>query len=423
MDEDQLRKKVRENMFLNLQAGYSHYLKIHYVYNKPSFERYPFQWWWDTCFHIFILCTLTEYELAKQNLMSLFAMQEQDGFVGHMVYWQRSLPKTIFNIIEAKPTLKNIRPHMSALIQPSFVAQALERIYINTGDREFLELMLPKIKKYHEWVLQNRDFDGDGLITIIAPVESGIDWKPTYDEVLGFKDGVASWKLYFKMLYSQFLNFLDRYDLEKIKKVDRFLVKDAGFNTINAMDLNALSRLCDIVGDTDSKKYSAHSAKMSMRMLEIMYSDEDKAFYDVYGSDNTKLRVATPTILFPMILPEIQLELCNEIIERHLNSEDDFRVEYPVPSVAKSERSFVPGRHHFMGQEFIWRGPTWVFYDWFIFMCLREKGLIKKATELRETVIKLITRGGFREYYNPFSGEGYGAQDFTWSGLVLDMQI
>ena len=418
-----MKKKVRENMFLNLQAGYSHYLKVHYVYNKPSFERYPFQWWWDTCFHIFILCVLEEYELAKQNLKSLFAMQEEDGFVGHMVYWQRSLPKTIFNIIEAKPTFKNIRPHMSALIQPSFVAQALERIFRCTGDKEFLELMLPKIKKYHEWVIQNRDFDDDGLVTIIAPVESGIDWKPSYDEVLGFGDGVANWKLYFKMLYSQFLNFVNRYDLEKIKKANRFLVKDTGLNTINALDLGALSRLCEIAGDKDAGKYSERSAGMTSRMLEIMYDEEDKAFYDVYGHHNTKLKVVTPTILFPVILPGIPDDISEDIIKHHLDSKEEFSLRYPVPSVAKSERSFVPGRHHFLGQEFIWRGPTWVFYDWFIFMCLREKGFTNKAAKLKETVLSLIKRGGFREYYNPFSGEGYGAQDFTWSGLVLDMEI
>lgn len=423
MKDNELRKIIKENMFLNLQAGYSHFLKTHYIYNKPSFERYPFQWWWDTCFHVFILCCLEEYELAKQNLRSLFAMQEDDGFVGHMIYWQRFLPgKNIFNVIEAKPTLRNLRPHMSALIQPSFVAQALERIYEHTGDREFLEFMLPPIKKYHDWVMTNRDFHGDGLITIIAPVESGIDWKPSYDEVLKFNDGVANWKLYFKMLYSQFLNFLDRYDLDKIRKADRFCVKDVAVNTINALDLNALARMCKIVNDSDAGKYENLSQKMTEQILEIMYDEEDEAFYDVYGHDNKKLKVVTPTILFPIRLPNIPRNISANIIRRHLKSEKEFSLPYPVPSVGKSERSFVPGRHHFLGQEFIWRGPTWVFYDWFIFHCLREKGFTEEAEELRQTVIELIKKGGFREYYNPFSGEGIGALRFTWSGLVLDME-
>ncbi|WP_439673173.1 hypothetical protein [Cupriavidus necator] len=40
---------------------------------------------------------------------------------------------------------------------------------------------------------------------------------------------------------------------------------------------------------------------------------------------------------------------------------------------------------------------------------------------MRRSLCCGIERSGFREYYNPFSGEGYGAKDFTWSGLVIDM--
>ncbi len=423
MDERELRKKVRDIMFLNLQAGYSHYLKTHFVYNKPSFERYPYQWWWDTCFHVYILCALEEFELAKQNLMSLFAMQEPDGFVGHMVYWQLLLPKNIFTIIEAKRPRGYLRPHMSALIQPSFVAQALERIYEKTGDKEFLTSMLPKIKKYHDWVISKRAFDGDSLITIIAPVESGIDWKPSYDEVLKFSGGPANWKLYFKMVYSQTRNFLDKYDLQRIKNANRFLVKDVGVNTINALDLYALSRLCRIAKDGDGNSYEAHAIEMSARMLEVMYDEADDAFYDVYGPHNIKLKVVTPTILFPMALPKIPTELSKRMVIRYLKSEEHFALPFSIPSVSKSEKSFVPGRQHFRGQEFLWRGPTWAFYNWFLFRCLKEEGFVEEARKLREAIISLIEKSGFCEYYNPLTGEGYGAERFTWSGLVLDMEI
>jgi hypothetical protein len=30
-------------------------------------------------------------------------------------------------------------------------------------------------------------------------------------------------------------------------------------------------------------------------------------------------------------------------------------------------------------------------------------------------------RVGFREYYDPIHGDGLGAKDFTWSGLLIDM--
>jgi hypothetical protein len=33
----------------------------------------------------------------------------------------------------------------------------------------------------------------------------------------------------------------------------------------------------------------------------------------------------------------------------------------------------------------------------------------------------LVEKSGFREYYDPVTGEGHGAREFTWSGLLVDM--
>jgi hypothetical protein len=43
------------------------------------------------------------------------------------------------------------------------------------------------------------------------------------------------------------------------------------------------------------------------------------------------------------------------------------------------------------------------------------------AERLLTSLKKIIQLSGFREYYNPFTGQGYGAKHFTWSGLVVDM--
>lgn len=59
-------------------------------------------------------------------------------------------------------------------------------------------------------------------------------------------------------------------------------------------------------------------------------------------------------------------------------------------------------------------------FNWFKGYLL-EKGYTKEANELLHSVKKLITRSGFREYYDPFTGEGHGAEEFTWSVLVVDM--
>ena len=82
MKQDELKDRVRAVMLDNVKEGYSSLLGAHYCYVMPSKERYQFQWFWDTCFHVFILCALGEVELAKRNMRSLFRQQEDNGFVG-----------------------------------------------------------------------------------------------------------------------------------------------------------------------------------------------------------------------------------------------------------------------------------------------------------------------------------------------------
>ena len=50
-----------------------------------------------------------------------------------------------------------------------------------------------------------------------------------------------------------------------------------------------------------------------------------------------------------------------------------------------------------------------------------SRGFDAEANVVRDSIRALIEKSGFREYYNPFTGEGYGARNFTWSGLVVDM--
>ena len=85
--------------------------------------------------------------------------------------------------------------------------------------------------------------------------------------------------------------------------------------------------------------------------------------------------------------------------------------------VAMNDPSFYP-KETFA----LWRGPTWPVINWFLFKSLRAKGFESNATSLYRTTVDLIEKSGFREYYNPFTGEGYGAENFTWSGPVVDME-
>lgn len=416
ISDNELREKVRNLMFDNIKAGLSPYLKRHYCYVMPSPGNYPFQWWWDTCFNVFILCALNEVALAKQNLLSLFRMQKKNGFVGHMIFWESLLPRDKLNILQGPPVWYQIRPHMSSLIQPPLVAQALLRIYQNSKDEEFLMELLPKIKKYFHWLRVNRDFDGDGLISIISAFESGIDWKPSFDELLGNRSKKTSNNYFWKNISVDLRNFLRWYNLKWIYKANVFIVKETLFNTMYVQDLRALAELCATVKDKDAEKYEELAHKAAKRIIEIMYDEESAAFYDVYGPENKKLKVLTFTIALPILIKEVSDTIAQQILKRHFFNEDEFNLPYPIPSVARSEPSFNPYE-----SKYLWRGPTWTVVNWFLYKSFEANGFKKEAKKLYKSIKELIEIDGFREYYNPLTGKGYGAKDFTWSGLVVDM--
>ena len=420
-DERKLREDIRGLLLKNLIQGYSGLLGQRYCYIAPALKRYPFQWFWDTCFHVLILTRLGEYELAKKNLRSLFAMQEDNGFVGHMIFWHQIIPRRRTDIMQARPNWHALRPHMSALIQPCFVAMALLALFRACGDRVFLGEMYAHIKRYHDWLASERDFDGDGLLTIISPFESGMDWKVTYDSVVGYARRRTPRSLYTNSLFWKVVdvdlsNFLQRYDLSRIRKRAKFRVKDAGFNAIYALDLEAMETMAPIVGD-DPGIFRKRRQRVVDSMLALMYEERDAAFYDLREPGSQKLRVTSPTIFFPLAVDGISSTIADEIIAKHLDRENDFDVPFPFPSAGQHDPAFLDAE-----TPFIWRGPTWAFNNWFLFHVLRRRGHDQRAQRLRESLHCVIQKSGFREYYNPFTGEGYGAREFTWSGLILDMQ-
>jgi glycogen debranching enzyme len=366
-----------------------------------------------------MLSRIGEYELAKNSLRCLFAMQMADGFVGHMIFWNQLLPKRRSDVLQAHPSWESLRPHMSSLIQPTFVAAALLRLFQACGDRVYLGEMYAPIKRYHEWLAQHRDFDGDGLLTIISPFESGMDWKPSYDPVSGYARRTTPRTLYINSLFWKgvavdLANFMRGYDLSRIKKHAKFLVKDAGVNAIYANDLHAMESLACLVGD-DASVYYERRQRVVKSMMDQMYDEAGAAFYDVMHT-GAKLRIATPTIFFPLALNGIPDAVVDRVLTAHFSNPDTFRAPFPLPSVAMNDPAFFPGE-----TPFIWRGPTWAFINWFLFHLLRQRGYEEHAQCLRTSLCRLIEKSGFREYYNPFNGDGYGAREFTWSGLVVDM--
>ena len=69
-----------------------------------------------------------------------------------------------------------------------------------------------------------------------------------------------------------------------------------------------------------------------------------------------------------------------------------------------------------------WRGPVWINTNWLLWWGLRQHGLEAAAEEVLMSSVRLVARSGFHEYFDPFTGEGFGTGGFGWTAaLTLDV--
>ena len=155
-----------------------------YRFSIPAQERYRFQWFWDSCFHAIVWARL-DVDRACDELRGLIAFQTPDGrFRTSSSGTRRSSRWAGWHNLEspglARWFLPGRRPRATAMIQPPVIAQAVEAI-VEAGGEAFLDEVLPSLERYYRYLARERDPDGDGLISIIAQFESGLDFSPAYD--------------------------------------------------------------------------------------------------------------------------------------------------------------------------------------------------------------------------------------------------
>src|SRR5437763_15256924 len=61
-----------------------------FAYTCPSPRRYPWQWYWDSCFTAMVWRHFDPAR-SRRELESLLTAARADGFIGHTIFWDRPL--------------------------------------------------------------------------------------------------------------------------------------------------------------------------------------------------------------------------------------------------------------------------------------------------------------------------------------------
>jgi hypothetical protein len=113
-------------------------------------------------------------------------------------------------------------------------------------------------------------------------------------------------------------------------------------------------------------------------------------------------------------------DIGHRIANEHLLNPRCFWLDYPIPSTSACEATFVPGNDRYLWMDRYWRGPTWLFSTWFILRGLLRLGYEAESAHLADRTLAMIRQSGFREYFNPNTGEGMGARNFGVSTIAVE---
>lgn len=405
---------------------------------KPAPDLYPHQWNWDSCF-IAIGLSHLGFERAAAEIRSLLRGQWRNGLVPQIVFNPEAtgyFPGPDVWQSERSPDAPT-GVETSGITQPPVLATAARAVYDNAPDRaaalDFLREVFSPILLYHRWLYGERDPDGAGLVVVVHPWESGLDNSPPY------LDAGSRVQLTYKPRYER-LDLLHvaaknrptnkDYDLyvyllEQMRAVDwnqpeyvrhaPLLVEDVLFNSILCRadaDLAVIARLLGEDPTEPERWRHATSAAIEAKLWDeqdgtyysydrvagrLLHDDTVAAFHTLYGGVASASRAA-------------------RLIEEHLRNEPSYAPKdgHAVPTTALDSPWFNPENY--------WLGPVWVNTNWMVAHGLAAYGYGDLAARLREDTLSLVADQGYREYFNPLTGEGYGTANFSWTAaLTIDL--
>jgi len=190
-------------------------------------------------------------------------------------------------------------------------------------------------------------------------------------------------------------------------------VEDVLVNVFYALALRSLARL------SGRELYRERAQRTERALIERCWDERAGVFWDLAGRSERPIAVSTWSSLAPLALPSLPEEIGRRIVEEQILDSRRFATPFGIPSVSLEEPSFRAGWH----LSRCWRGPTWVNTGWLLIPPMRRLGYTQEADRILASYLELVARHGFREYYNPLTGDGLAARHFGWSTLLVDLVL
>ncbi|MCH6160181.1 hypothetical protein MMA15_07030 [Streptomyces sp. M600PL45_2] len=372
----------------------------------------------------------------------------------------------------------------SGIVQPPVHAFAAWLVHCADPDasrrRGFLARVQPRLAAWHRYLADERDLGGGGLAAVVHPWEPGMDNSPCWDGPLSRVEPAPAGSFRRADLthgaaaerptdldYGRYVALAAAYRDHGYRDADAphpFAVEDPSFNALLIVSEHALAAIARELGG-DPAPHRERAAALTDALVRRSWSPQAGQFLcrdlrgelrdqrgelrgdqrvdlrgDLRGDEGTDQAASAGTRredatrrpsggpppgtligarsaagLLPLIAPglpaHVTAALLRTVTGEHFGLGDSVRL---LPSYDLRGPAFDPYRY--------WRGPAWFNVNWLLEHGLRRCGESERADLLRADVLGAAAASRFAEYLDPYTGEGRGARDFSWTAaLALDL--
>jgi len=370
-----------------LEATVRQTLDAHWVaegYAAPHATVYPWQWLWDSCFHVLVWLELGEVDRAQRELVTAFGPQTASGFVPHINYVRS--PGFHYDLWG--------RRDGSSITQPPMYGYAAAELA--RAGHQPTEEVLAAATAGLRFLLDHRR-NPSGLVRVCHPWETGADDSPRWDDHCPGDFDRDRWRITKDRLVSLFETGPDGEALTN----PAFDVAPVGFNALVAFNARELA---GITGDdrlADDAKVLAGA--LADRWDPVLGTWVDECS-DTSGSSSSR----TTEGLLPLLVetaPGRAAKVVDQLLDPTAHG-----APFGPTGVHRAEPSFDPRAY--------WRGPVWPQIAYLLVLAVAPHSPTAAATLARATVAGAWS-SSLAEYWDPDTGEGLGALPQSWSGLAL----
>ena len=349
---------------------------------------------WDTYFGA-LMQSLDNRILAYSNVFAITGMVTEEGFVPNYAC------QNGFKSFDRS--------------QPPVGSMVCLKIYERFKEKWFLEEVYSKLAKWNDWFFEKRQ-TVNGLLTW------GSDpYEKYYDHRLE-SDGIGDWQ------GASYESGLDNSPMYENIPFDyenhRFMLDDVGLTGLFIADCYALSEIAGILGHKDASAEFIQRAEIMETRLEELW-DEETGLYLNRRTDNGELmKRLSPFHFHALFSKKVTPERRSRMIREHLLNPSEFWTNYPLPSIAKSDPSYI--------NQTYWQGRVWAPMNFLVHEALVTSSEMETARELADKSEKLILKewlecGHVHENYDPESGEGCNSERsdrfYHWGGLLAYISL